>query len=140
MSLQDKVPYYLLQPGHRYLSLVGSLLWASVTRPDIAVAVGIACTQSKSPTKADLVRAIRILRYLLHTPHIKLTLKRPTTATRHITVYVDSAWCNAPKTRLRYGYLVCIYGCPVFWLGNEIDHVSVSEHSRIRVCHSSASD
>ena len=66
----------LLPPGHRYLSLVGSLLWASVTRPDIAVAVGIACTKSKSPTKADLARAIRILRYLLHTPHIKLTLLR----------------------------------------------------------------
>ena len=105
----------LLPPGHRYLSLVGSLLWASVTRPDIAVAVGISCTKSKSPTKADLARAIRILRYLLHTPHIKLTLKRPTTATRRITVYVDSAWCNAPKAHSRYGYLVCVYGCPVFW-------------------------
>lgn len=82
----------LLPPGHRYLSLVGSLLWASVTRPDIAVAVGIACTKSKSPTKADLARAIRILRYLLHTPHIKRTLKRPTAATRRIAVFVDSAW------------------------------------------------
>ena len=40
----------LLPPGHRYLSLVGSLLWASMTRPDIAVAVGIACTKSKAPT------------------------------------------------------------------------------------------
>ena len=32
-----------------------------------------------------------------------------------ITVYVDSAWCNAPKSRSRYGYLVCVYGCPIFW-------------------------
>lgn len=31
----------LLPPGHRYLSLVDSLLWASLTRPDIAVTIRI---------------------------------------------------------------------------------------------------
>ena len=105
----------LLPPGNRYLSLVGSLLWASITRPDIAVAVGIACTKSKNPTKADLAGAIRILRYLLHTPHIKLTMRQPQSHTKTVSVYVDSAWCNAPKARSRYGYLVCVYGCPVYW-------------------------
>ena len=46
----------LLPPGHKYLSLVGSLLWASLARPDIAVAVSITCTKSVQPTnKADVV-------------------------------------------------------------------------------------
>ena len=59
----------LLPPKNNYLSLVGSLLWASISRPDIAVAVSIACSKSIAPTKADLAAAIRILRYLLHTQH-----------------------------------------------------------------------
>ena len=66
----------LLPPGNLYLSLVGSLLWVSISRPDIAVAVSIACSKAVSPTKADLNAAIRILRYLLHTPHVRLTLRK----------------------------------------------------------------
>ena len=50
----------LLLPNNRYLSLVGSLLWASLTRPDIAVAVILACFRSVNSTKADLAAAIRI--------------------------------------------------------------------------------
>ena len=103
-----------LPPGHKYLSLVGSLLWASLTRPDIAVAVSIACTKSIRPTKADLAAALRILRYLLHTPHVKLTYIRSATAPTFCT-YVDAAWANAPKSRSRYGYIVCIHGAPVMW-------------------------
>ena len=102
-----------LPPGHRYLSLVGSLLWASVTRPDIAVAVSIACAKSAKPTKADLAAAIRILRYLLHSPSIKLTFVKSSAPV--ILVFCDSAWANAPKARSRFGYIVCIHGCPVIW-------------------------
>ena len=104
-----------LPPGHRYLSLVGSLLWASLTRPDIAVAISIACSKSINPTKADLAAAIRILRYLLHTPHIKLRLLRSSTPCPLVAVYVDAAWSNAPKSRSRYGYMVCVRGIPVLW-------------------------
>ena len=105
----------LLPQGHRYLSLVGSLLWASLTRPDIAVAISIACSKSIRPTKADLAAAIRILRYLLHTPHIKLHLLRSSSSLPLVYVYVDAAWANAPKSRSRYGYIVCVYGIPIMW-------------------------
>ena len=104
----------LLPPGNLYLSLVGSLLWASISRPDIAVAVSIACSKAISPTKADLSAAIRILRYLLHTSHVRLTFRKHNNPPP-VSVYVDAAWSNAPKSRSRFGYLVCIYGCPVMW-------------------------
>ena len=41
----------LLLPNNQYLSLVGSLLWASISRPDIAVAVSIACSKAVSQLK-----------------------------------------------------------------------------------------
>ena len=103
-----------LPPGHKYLSLVRPLLWASLTRPDIAVAVSIACSKSIRPTKADLAAALRILRYLYHTPHIKLTFTRLLSAPL-VCVHVDAAWANAPKSRSRYGYIICVYGSPVMW-------------------------
>ena len=81
-----------LKPGHDYLSLVGSLLWVTISRPDIAVAVSKACARSMCPTKADRSAAIRILRYLLTTPEVKLTMSRKNNP-RHtaVTTYVDAA-------------------------------------------------
>ena len=35
-----------------YLSLVGGLLWATITRPDVAAVVSRACQHFKSPTRA----------------------------------------------------------------------------------------
>ena len=32
-----------------------------------------------------------------------------------VAVYVDAAWANGPKSRSRYGFVVCVYGCPVMW-------------------------
>ena len=128
-----------LPPGHRYLSLVGSLLWASVTRPDIAVAVSIACSKSAKPTKADLAAAIRILRYLLHTPSVKLTFCK--SAAPAIFVFCDSAWANAPKARSRFGYIVCIHGCPVMWESKLTTMVclSTAEAEYIAAVHASKS-
>ena len=92
-----------LPPNNRYLSLVGSLLWASLTRPDIAVAISLACSKSVHPTKADMAAAIRILRYLLHTPHVKLTFRRPADRTLRVCTYVDAAWSNASGCNSRFG-------------------------------------
>ena len=128
-----------LPPGHRYLSLVGSLLWASVTRPDIAVAVSIACSKSAKPTKADLAAAIRILRYLLHTPSVKLTFVK--SAAPAIFVFCDSACANAPKARSRFGYLVCIHGCPIIWESklSTMVYLSTAEAEYVAAVHASKS-
>ena len=93
----------------------------SLKRPDIAVAVSITYTKSVRPTKADLAAALRILRYLLHTPHVKITFTRSVAAPA-FCAYVDTALTNAPKSRSRYDYIVCIYGAPVIW---EIKYTSM---------------
>jgi hypothetical protein len=116
----------LLPPGHRYLSLVGSLLWCTITRPDIAVAVAIACTKSVRPTQADWNAAIRILRYLFHTLQLCLCYTPAAENAPLIATYVDSAWGNARKSRSRYGFLVLILGNPVLWLSKVTTMVCLS--------------
>ena len=87
----------------------------TVTRPDIAVAVSLVCSKSVNPTKADWNAAIRVLRYLLATPDNALVFPRPHPDCPVVAVYVDAAWANGPKSRSRYGFVVCVYGCPVMW-------------------------
>ena len=106
----------LLPPGHNYLSLAGSLLWVTISRPDVSVAVSIVCSKSVSPTKADWNAALRVLRYLLSTPDRVLTFVPPSPKVPAVAAYVDAAWANAPRSRSRYGLIVCVYGCPVLWI------------------------
>ena len=106
----------MLPPGHSYLSLAGSLLWVTISRPDVSVAVSIVCSKSVSPTKADWNAALRVLRYLLSTPDRVLTFVPPSPKVPAVAAYVDAAWANAPRSRSRYGLIVCVYGCPVLWI------------------------
>ena len=108
-----------------YLSLVGSLLWVTITRPDIAAAVGRACKHSKAPTNAHWRAAIRILRYLLATNDLSLVYpvrRRPIT----VTAYADAAYGNELAKRSRYGHAVYISGCLVCWLTKATSSVCLS--------------
>ena len=67
------------------------------------------------PTQADWNAAVRILRYLLHTPDLKLIYTTADPDVPAVGTYVDAAWGNARKSRSRYGYIVCIFGNPVLW-------------------------
>ena len=55
-----------------YMSLLGSLLWVTLTRPDVATVVSRACSHGAAPTRAHWRAAIRILRYLLSTCELGL--------------------------------------------------------------------
>ena len=98
-----------------YLSLVGGLLWVTITRPDVATVVSRACQHSKSPTRAHWRAAIRILRYLLTTSNYALVYPR---SVRPILVsaYADAAFANELNQRSRYGHAVYVSGCLVCWL------------------------
>jgi hypothetical protein len=105
----------LLDPTtHPYLSLVGSLLWATLTRPDVATAVSRACQHTREPTLAHWRAALRILRYLGSTKSLGLLyLVKPRPVT--ITAYVDAAFGNETKRRSRYGCAVYLSGCLISW-------------------------
>ena len=105
----------LLPSNNCYLSLVGSLLWVSLTRSDIEVTVSLACSRSVNPTKVNLTTVICILRYLLHTPHVKLTFSKSYTDKYVTQVFTDVVWANEIEGKSRYGYLICLYGYSIMW-------------------------
>ena len=108
-----------------YLSLVGSLLWVTITRPDVAAAVGRACRHSKAPTAAHWRAAIRILRYLLATCDLALVYPvcvRPVV----VSAYADAAFGNELAKRSRYGHAVYLSSCLVCWLTKATTAVCLS--------------
>ena len=108
-----------------YLSLVGSLLWTTITRPDVATAVSRACKHSKAPTAAHWRAAIRILRYLLATSGLALVYARDL---RPVIVFsfADAAFGNEPGKRSRYGHALYLAGCLVNWLTKATTAVCLS--------------
>ena len=99
---------------HPYMSLIGCILWATITRPDIATAVSRACQRSKAPTMADWRAAMRILRYLLATASHGLMYPLAPRPLR-VTTHVDAAFANEQKQRSRYGFVLFLSGCPIMW-------------------------
>ena len=108
-----------------YLSLVGSLLWTTITRPDVAAAVGRACKHSKAPTAAHWRAAIRILRYLLATSSLALVYVcrvRPIV----VLAFADAAFGNESGKRSRYGHALYLAGCLVNWMTKATKAVCLS--------------
>ena len=100
-----------------YQALVGALLYAVLTRPDIAVAVNECYKYMHEPGKAMWTVAKRILRYLKHTKHYKLTLKAKELKNGQRTMaFVDSSYADCPDTRRsRYGFIILYNGSPIAW-------------------------
>ena len=97
-----------------YRSLVGSLMYAVVTRPDVAVTVSMCARYLAKPTKAHLDLAIRTLRYLLHTNH--LGLDYTTTRNPVLETYVDASWAADRATRRsRYGFAIYYGKALISW-------------------------
>ena len=95
------------EPGDRglYRSLVGSLMYAVVSRPDIATIVSMCARFMENPTTAHLTAARRVLCYILTTRNLTLTYTRTTSPS--LLAYVDASWAADPATsRSRYGYAV----------------------------------
>jgi hypothetical protein len=55
-----------------YRSMIGSLLYLCASRPDILLSVCICARFQSDPKECHLVVVKRILRYLVHTPYIRL--------------------------------------------------------------------
>ena len=108
-----------------YLSLVGGLLWVTLTRPDIAVAVSRDCQHSSAPTTAHWRATIRILRFLLTTSDHSIVYPR---RTRPLvpTGYVDTAFANESNKRSRYGHTVYLSQCLICWLTKVTSAVCLS--------------
>ncbi|MCP3667564.1 MAG: hypothetical protein GY696_34570 [Gammaproteobacteria bacterium] len=99
-----------------YRRVVGQLMYlATITRPDIAFAVGRAASGMATPTRGHWARTKRILRYLSGTAHGHLRYERgvrdPT-----LTTYVDASYGVDPKRgRSISGYAAHLGTGPIYW-------------------------
>ncbi|XP_062085785.1 uncharacterized mitochondrial protein AtMg00810-like [Humulus lupulus] len=86
-SLSDGVA---LSDPSLYRTLVGSLVYLTITRPDIAYAVHIVSQFVASPTTVHWAAVLRILRYLRGTQFQSLFF--PSTSTLELRAYSDADW------------------------------------------------
>jgi len=80
--------YSSFSRGIYYLSLVGSLLYATQTRPDIQFFVNLIAQFSGNPGIPHLEAAKRILRYLKSTQEFSLVLGRQGRVSQMVTYYL----------------------------------------------------
>jgi hypothetical protein len=55
-----------------YMSMIGSLLYLTVTRPDIQFIVGLCARFQASPRSSHRTTVQRVFRYLKHTPEFEI--------------------------------------------------------------------
>ncbi|CAJ2668996.1 unnamed protein product [Trifolium pratense] len=83
-----------------YRSVVGSLQYATITRPEISFAVNKVCQFMSAPLESHWTAVKRILRYLKGTSHIGLKLF-PTNVHHPLSLkaYCDADWASDPDDR-----------------------------------------
>ncbi|MCP4125689.1 MAG: hypothetical protein GY753_01340 [Gammaproteobacteria bacterium] len=113
--LDDGVP---LEKAHAviYRKVVGQLMYLStVTRPDIAFAVGRLAAGFREPTKGLWERAMRVLRYLNGSKGASIKYGGVGGNLR-LETYVDASYAVDPvRRRSVTGYVICLGGGPVLW-------------------------
>ena len=95
-----------------YLSLMGSILWATImTRPDCAYHASFLCQFMSDPTIECWHAAIALLSYLYATRKLGLLYRRKDKIT--LSLYSDSSYGSVTKPM--YGFVVFANGTPLSW-------------------------
>ena len=115
----------LLPNPYLYRQLVGSLIYLTITRPDISYAVHIVSRFMQSPRHLHLVAVKRIIRYLIGSPTRGLFF--PKNSDLHLTAYSDADWAGCPDTRRSTtGWCTFLGDALISWKCKKQDHVSKS--------------
>jgi len=110
-----------------YLSLVGSLLFATQTRPDIQFAVGLVAQFGSNPGIAHHEAAKRILRYLKGTANYNLVLGRRKEGKFNLIGWSDSNWAqDVDDHRSTSGFVFDVAGSFVTWSSKKQPTVATS--------------
>lgn len=116
----------LLDDPSRYRHLVGSLVYLTVTRPDIAYAVHILSQFVSAPTSVHYGHLLRILRYLRGTA--TLCLFYAATSPLQLRAFSDSTWASDPADRQSVtGYCIFLGTSLLTWKSKK--QVAVSRSS-----------
>uniref|UniRef100_A0A3Q7IG12 Reverse transcriptase Ty1/copia-type domain-containing protein n=1 Tax=Solanum lycopersicum TaxID=4081 RepID=A0A3Q7IG12_SOLLC len=108
-----------------YQRLVGKLLYATITRPDISYAVQTLSQFMQSSKKSHMEAATRVIRYLKGSVGQGIWLHSEPTNT--ITCWCDSDWAACPNTRRSItGYVIKFGESLVSWKSKKQQTVSRS--------------
>ncbi|KAL7594468.1 hypothetical protein Lser_V15G31405 [Lactuca serriola] len=114
-----------LDDGTMYRQLVGSLIYLTLSRPDIAYAVGVMSRYMQSPKKPHLDAARRILRYVKGTINYGLLYKRGEDC--KLVGYCDADYAGDHDTRRSTtGYVFKLGSGPISWCSKRQPTVSLS--------------
>ena len=99
-----------------YRSLIGSLIYATLTRPDIATVISQLSRVLENPQEAHWKAGIRVLRYLYTTRGKSLKYEPENQLNNNdIIAFTDSTWNTEEKSRSRSGYICLFNGCAISW-------------------------
>jgi len=108
-----------------YRTIVGSLVYLTITRPDIAYAVHVVSQFVASPTTVHWAAVVRILRYLRGTVFQSLLL--PSTSSLELRAYSDANHGSDPTDRKSVtGFCIFLGDSLISWKSNKQSIVSQS--------------
>ena len=114
-----------LEDPSRHFHVVGSLVYLTVTRPDIAHAVHILSQFVSAPTSVHFGHLLRVLRYLRGTSSQCLFYACDSPLQLH--AYSDSTWASDPTDRRSItGYCILLGSSPLAWKSKKQAAVSRS--------------
>lgn len=109
----------------QYRSLIGKLVYLTITRPDISFTVQQLSQFLDCPTETHLKSAHRLLRYLKGT--VGQGLMFPSTGELQLRAFVDSDWAGCNETRKSItGYCVFMGDALISWRAKKQTTVSKS--------------
>ena len=122
LRLNDGTPL----PDHsRYRHIIGSLVYLTITRPDIAHPVHILSQFVSAPTSVHYAHLLRVLRYLRGTTSQRLFYAKSSPVQLH--AYSDSTWASDPMDHCSItGYCIFIGTSPIAWKSKKQSAVSCS--------------
>ncbi|XP_019439031.1 PREDICTED: uncharacterized protein LOC109344732 [Lupinus angustifolius] len=108
-----------------YRTLVGSLVYLTITRPDIAYAVHIVSQFVSSPNTVHWAVVLRILRYLRGTEFQSLLFSSTSSLT--LSAYSDADWAGDPTDRKSTtGFCIFLGDSLISWKSKKQDVISRS--------------
>ena len=108
-----------------YKQMIGSLMYLTVTRPDLTFAVGLASRFMENPTEAHFQVVKRILRYVRSTVEFGVMYKRG--GDNELEVYTDSDYAgDLDDRRSTSGFVFLIAGGAVSWSSKKQPIVALS--------------
>jgi len=115
----------LLDDPTTYRKLVGSLIYLTITRPDISYVVHTISKFMQAPRHLHLSAVHRIIRYILGTPSRGLFF--PTGSSLQLQTYSDADWAGCPDTRKSTtGWCMVLGDAHISWKCKKQDNVSKS--------------